>query len=135
MKIYAQIKFENQLNKTSLELNALVDSPSIFTVLPQHVALQLGFDITIDQTREFMLGDGSRKKLPIVGPLRIVFQERYCDTSAIVYGDEVLLGKIPIQMMALYIDVSNKLVMSQKPFLLPSSKLFPFSKHDSFFRL
>ena len=109
-------------------MRTLVDSPSLFTVIPERIALQLGFDITEGQTREFILGDGSRKQLPIVGPLRITFRDRHCDNSAIVYGDEVLLGKIPIQTMALYIDVSNQLVISQKPFLLPSSKPYSIDK-------
>jgi len=40
----------------------------------------------------------------MVGPLRIHFQDRWCDLSALVFGDEPLLGAVPMEMMDLVIE-------------------------------
>jgi len=50
------------------------------------------------------LADGSRKRVPMVGPLRVHFEDRWCDLSALVFGDEPLLGAVPMEMMDLVLD-------------------------------
>jgi clan AA aspartic protease len=105
---YADIALESIFPKRRLELRALVDSGSVFLTVPQHVAVQLGFDIDEAGTREIILADGSRKAVPMIGPLRVHFADRYCDLSALVLGDEPLLGAVPMEMMDLVLHPSSQ---------------------------
>jgi len=98
---YADIAVENSFTKRRLDIRSLVDSGSVFFTLSEHLALQLGFDIGEVGTREIILADGSRKTVPMVGPLRVHFADRYCDLSALVMGDEPLFGAVPMEMMDL----------------------------------
>lgn len=85
---YADIALESISPKRRLEVKALVDSVSVFLTVPKHIAVQLGFDTDEAGTREIILADGSRKAVPMIGPLRVHFADRYCDLSALVLGDE-----------------------------------------------
>ena len=98
---YANIEVENLFSKRTLEARALVDSGAVFMILPQHMAVQLGFDLTEVSQREVVLADGSRKAVPMIGPLRVRFAGRHCDLSALVMGDEPLFGAVPMEMMDL----------------------------------
>lgn len=101
---HADIILESTFRHRTLKTRALVDSGAVFMIIPQHLALQLGFDLEETSTREVTLADGSRKRVPMVGPLRVHFQDRWCDLSAPVFGDEPLLGAVPMEMMDLVID-------------------------------
>lgn len=105
---YADIALESIFPKRRLEVKALVDSGSVFLTIPQHVAVQLGFDTEEVGTREIILADGSRKAVPMIGPLRVHFADRYCDLSALVLGDEPLLGAVPMEMMDLVLHPSSQ---------------------------
>lgn len=105
---YADINFENLFNKRRLAVKSLVDSGSVFFTLPEHLALQLGFDSTEVSTREIILADGTRKAVPMIGPLRIHFADRYCDLSALVMGDEPLFGAVPMEMMDLVLPPATQ---------------------------
>lgn len=98
---YANIEVENLFSKRTLEARALVDSGAVFMILPQHMAVQLGFDLTEVSQREVVLADGSCKAVPMIGPLRVRFAGRHCDLSALVMGDEPLFGAVPMEMMDL----------------------------------
>ncbi len=98
---HADIQLENILLKRKINAKALVDSGSVFLTVPQHVAVQLGFDLDEVSTREAVLADGSRKRVPMIGPIRVHFGDRYCDLSALVSGDEPLFGVVPMEMMDL----------------------------------
>jgi predicted aspartyl protease len=105
---YADLKIKNLFNKRSLQISALVDSGSIFLNLPEHMATQLGFDTTEVGTREVVLAHADKRAhravVPMIGPLRVWFGERYCDLSALVLGDEPLLGAVPMEMMDLVLS-------------------------------
>ena len=45
--------------------------------------------------------DGHRRTVPYVGPVEIRFRNRRCFTGAMVLGNEVLLGAIPMEDMDL----------------------------------
>ncbi|MBI3373459.1 MAG: clan AA aspartic protease [Betaproteobacteria bacterium] len=105
---YAGISIEILFQKRRLELRALVDSDSVFFTVPAHVAFQLGFDSTEVGTREVVLSDGSRKAVPMIGPIRVHFFDRYCDLSALVMGDEPLFGAVPMEMMDLVLNPSTQ---------------------------
>ena len=98
---YAEIGIENLFQKRRMTAKALVDSGSVFMTVPEHIVVQLGFDTSEVVQREVVLADGSRKAVPMIGPLRIYFADRYCDLSALVLGDEALIGAVPMEMMDL----------------------------------
>ena len=105
---YADISIENLFQKRRMAVKALVDSGSVFFTVPAHIALQLGFDMTEVSTREVILADGSRKAVPMIGPLRVHFADRYCDLSALVMGDEPLFGAVPMEMMDLVLHPATQ---------------------------
>jgi clan AA aspartic protease len=79
--------------------DALVDTGSVFLVIPKHVRLQLRLDA--QSTREVTLADGSKRVAPYVGPIEARFRNRVAYVGAIVRGDEILLGAIPMEDMDL----------------------------------
>jgi clan AA aspartic protease len=105
---YTSVDIENLFNKRRMSIRALVDSGSVFMTIPEHVALQLGYDLEEVSRREIILADGSRKSVPMVGPLRVYFAERYCDLSALVVGDEALFGAVPMEMMDLVLHPATQ---------------------------
>ena len=98
---YADVEVENLFTKRTLSIKALVDSGAVFLTIPEHIAVQLGFDLTEVGKREVVLANGHRELVPMVGPLRVKFGDRYCDLSALVLGDEALFGAAPMEMMDL----------------------------------
>ena len=105
---YADITLENSFMKRKVGARALVDSGSVFMTLPAHLAIQLGYDIEEFSTREVILADGLRKKVPMIGPLRVYFGDRHCDLSALVLGDEPLFGAVPMEMMDLILHPAKQ---------------------------
>lgn len=97
--IYADLRLRNLARPELEEIDAtaLVDSGALELVIPEHVAIQLKLvDI---HPREVHLADGTRKLVRCVGPVKVEMMGRDCITSALVMGDQVLLGAIPMQSM------------------------------------
>ena len=84
-----------------VEVNALVDSGSMFLCIPEHIQIQLGLEELTK--KEATLADNSRKLVPYVGPVELHFKNRAGFAGALVLGDEVLLGVIPMEDMDLVI--------------------------------
>lgn len=105
---YADIEVENMFTHRTFKTKSLVDSGAVFLTVPEHIAVQLGFDLGEVSTREVVLADGSRKMVPMIGPLRVHFADRYCDLSALVMGDEPLLGAVPMAMMDLILHPASQ---------------------------
>ena len=84
--------------------------------------MQLGFDTAESDTREVTLADGSVRKVPMAGPLRVRFGNRYCDLSALVFGDEPLMGAVPMEMMDLVLHpASGALTVNPKSPYIPTA--------------
>ena len=60
---------------------------------------QLNLDIL--EIREVLLIIGSRKTVPYAGPVQIYFKNRTGITGALVLGQQVLFGVIPMEDMDL----------------------------------
>jgi clan AA aspartic protease len=101
--VSAQITLENPREPTlqPVKVQALVDSGSIHLCIPEHVRIQLNLD-EIDK-KEVTLADGEKKLVPYVGPILIRFKNRVGFAGALVMGDQVLLGAIPMEDMDLVI--------------------------------
>lgn len=118
--IYADIEVENIFTRRVFKTKSLVDSGAVFFTIPEHIAVQLGFDLTEVSVREVVLADGGRKIVPMVGPLRVHFADRYCDLSALVMGDEPLFGAVPMEMMDLVLHPATQTLIVN-----PSSPYVP----------
>ena len=88
-------------NLDSVDVVALADSGALHLCIPEHVQIQLQLQ-TID-SREVALADGSKKLVPCVGPVELHFKNRVGFAGALVIGDQVLLGAIPMEDMDLVI--------------------------------
>lgn len=87
--------------QSAVVVEALADTGAVYLIIPEHIQLQLGLD---EQSRkEVTLADGSKRMVPYVGPLEIRFKNRVAYVGAIVMGDQVLLGAIPMEDMDLVV--------------------------------
>ena len=82
-----------------IEVDALADSGSVHLCIPVHIQLQLGLEEV--GKKEATLADGSTRLVSYVGPLELLFKNRIGFAGALVMGDEVLLGAIPMEDMDL----------------------------------
>jgi clan AA aspartic protease len=84
-----------------VRVEALADTGSVYLSIPEHVRLQLNLEE--QAKKEVTLADGSRKMASYVGPIETRFKNRAAFVGAIVMGDEVLLGAIPMEDMDLVV--------------------------------
>jgi clan AA aspartic protease len=84
-----------------VEVDALADSGAIHLCIPLQVQLQL--DLEEITKKEATLADGSKKLVPYVGPVELLFKNRVGFAGALVMGDQVLLGAIPMEDMDLVV--------------------------------
>ena len=85
-----------------LEVSALADTGAVHLCIPEHIALQL--QLRELEQREVVLADGHRRSVPYMGPVELRFRNRRCFTGAMVLGNEVLLGAIPMEDMDLVLQ-------------------------------
>src|SRR5690242_3542164 len=84
-----------------VEAVALADSGAVHLCIPENIRNRLQLD---EQDRkEVTLADGSKRLVPYVGPLELRFKNRVGFVGALVMGDQVLLGAIPMEDMDLVI--------------------------------
>ncbi len=95
-----------------LEVDVLVDSGAVHLCIPEHVQIQLKLE-EIDK-KEVILADGERKLVPYVGPIEIKFRNRIGFAGALVMGDQILLGAIPMEDMDLVI-IPKKRILDINP--------------------
>ncbi|MEA5413863.1 clan AA aspartic protease [Synechococcus sp. BA-132 BA5] len=69
-----------------LEVTALADTGALMLCIPPHVVLQV----------------------PYVGPVRVAYEGRSCFVGALVLGDSVLLGAVPMEDMDLIVDPARQ---------------------------
>lgn len=102
--VYAEIILSNPVKTDlkSITSKCLVDTGSTYLVIPEHLALQL--QLAKLETREATTADGSSHFVPYVGPLKVSFDNRSCFVGAIVMGNEVLLGAVPMEDMDLVVQ-------------------------------
>ncbi len=100
---YATVEIRNPVRSDlkPVTATALADTGALHLCIPRHVALQLALDT--QEEREVTLADGSKTLVPYVGPLGLRFENRQCFVGALVMGDEVLLGAIPMEDMDLVV--------------------------------
>jgi hypothetical protein len=85
----------------AVEVSALAGARALHLCIPEHVKIQLKLE-AID-SKEVTLADGSKKLVPYVGPVELRFKNRIGFAGALVMGDQLLLGAIPMEDMDLVI--------------------------------
>ena len=85
----------------AVKVDALADSGAVHLCIPEHVRAQLKLE-AIDE-KVVTLADGSKKRVPYVGPIEVRFKNRVGFAGALVMGDQVLVGAIPTEDMDLVV--------------------------------
>ncbi|MBM4267040.1 MAG: aspartyl protease [Deltaproteobacteria bacterium] len=89
--------------RTGEELEFLVDTGAIYSVVPGRVLRRLG--IKPDRTEEFTLADGSHTKRRIGGAVFEIDGRR--GPSPVIFGesdDAILLGSVTLEALGLMVD-------------------------------
>jgi clan AA aspartic protease len=84
-----------------ISVDALADSGALHLCIPEHIRIQLQLD-AID-SKAVTLEDGTKKLVPYVGPIELRFKNRIGFVGALVLGDQVLVGAIPMEDMDLVV--------------------------------
>ncbi len=104
----------------SLTVQALVDAGAMTICIPEHVAVQL--QLPEIEKREVTTADERSHVVPYVGPVQITFANRTCFTGALVIGDSVLLGAVPMEDMDLVVSPAGQTItVNPKSPNLPSA--------------
>ena len=101
--VNAQITLRNPRRPelAPVKVDALADSGSLHLCIPDHVRIQLELE-EIDK-KEATLADDSCHLVSYVGPIEIRFRNRVGFAGALVMGNQVLLGAIPMEDMDLVV--------------------------------
>lgn len=98
----ANLTLENPcLPQATVEVNARADLCAVHLCIPEQVRARLRLE-AIDE-KVVTLADGSQKSVPYVGPIELRFKNRVGFTGALVMGDQVLVGAIPMEDMDLVV--------------------------------
>ena len=105
---FADIVLSNprQTDLSPIPVKALADTGALMLCIPEHLALQLGLET--ESVREVSVADGRSMNVPYVGPIKVSFGNRFCYVGALVLGDEVLLGAVPMEDMDLVVNPSRR---------------------------
>ncbi len=87
------------------EVDAMVDTGAVATVIPQPVADALG--IAIRGKREARYADGRIDLVDVTHPVFIEVMGRGTAVDCLVLGDEVLIGQTVLEMSDLYVDCAR----------------------------
>ncbi len=101
--------FMNREEVRRMTVNALVDSDVYMMVVPEHVRLQLGLETVEYSEAEY--ASGAMESVPVVGPIVIKFANRRTVADAMVLGNQVLLGSIPMGAMDVVIHPRTQTLM------------------------
>ena len=106
--VHAEIELSNPKDSSIDRLTAvaLVETGVLTLCIPEHVRLQLALEEV--EKREITTADGRSSLVPYVGPVMVRFQNRTAFVGALVLGDEVLLGAVPMEDMDLVVIPSSR---------------------------
>lgn len=107
---YATLELRNPMRPdlAALPARALADTGAMYLCIPRQVAIQL--NLATHEQREVTLADGTRAAVDYVGPVEVRFSNRRCFVGAMVLGDEILLGAIPMEDMDLVVHPQTRQV-------------------------
>lgn len=108
--IHADIELTNPKmpNLKAISVKALVDTGAMTICISEHIAQQL--QLKEIEKREATTADEKSHVVPYVGPIQIGFQGRTCFTGALVIGNSVLMGAVPMEDLDLVVSPSRETV-------------------------
>jgi len=114
---------------SDLKTEALVDTGALHLCVPEHIAIQL--ELRELEKREVTLADGRKQLCSYSGPIRVECLGRSCYTGALILGDSVLLGVIPMEDMDILVNpATRKVTVNPESPNIPSSLAkFSFKKN------
>jgi len=120
--VYTTISLSNPRDLTlkAIEVEALVDAGATTLCIPEHVAVQL--QLSAIEQREVVTADGKSHLVAYVGPVQVKFENRTCFTGALVLGDSILMGAVPMEDMDLVVHPrEQKVTVNPKSPNIPSA--------------
>ena len=93
----------------AVEIEAFADTGVAHMCIPEHIHIQL--QLEEQDAKEVTLADGSRKLVPYVGPIELLYENRIGFAGALAGGDEPLLGVIPMEDMELVVVPGTRQVI------------------------
>ena len=107
---YADLRLANDARDDLEEIDAcaVVDTWALHLCIPEHIAVQL--QLKTHKQREVQTADGKSHLVDYVSPVRISMLNRECVTGALVLGNQVLLGAIPMEDMDLVVEPAGQRV-------------------------
>ena len=107
-QVFADIALSNPRREelAPVTVKALADTGALMLCIPERIAMQL--QLEAESTREVAVADGRSLSVPYVGPIRVTFGNRLCFVGALVLGDEVLLGAVPMEDMDLVVNPGRR---------------------------
>ena len=106
--VFADIALSNPRREelAPITVKALADTGALMLCIPEHIAVQL--QLEAESTREVTVADGRSVSVPYAGPIKVTFGNRLCYVGALVLGDEVLLGAVPMEDMDLVVNPGRR---------------------------
>ena len=93
----------------SHQVNALIDTGSVSTVLPIDVVKRLGLSLVDQRMAEY--ANGLKEIVDLTEPVTIVILGRRTVEDAMVLGDEVLIGQTVLETLDLHVDCANQRII------------------------
>jgi clan AA aspartic protease len=93
----------------SIEVEGVVDTGAVASVLPVQIVQQLGLVIRGQRVAKF--ADGRSEAVDITGPVVFEILQRSTIVEALVLGDEVLIGQTVLEMLDLLADCAGRRVI------------------------
>ncbi len=87
------------------EVDAMVDTGAVATVIPRSVADALG--IAIRGKREVSYADGRVELVDVTHPVFVELMGRGTAVDCVVLGNEVLIGQTVLEMTDLFVDCAG----------------------------
>jgi clan AA aspartic protease len=108
--VLANLKLSNPREPSlkAVEVEALVDTGAITLCIPDHVQNQLG--LAEIEKREITTVDGRSLVVHYSGSVQVNFEKRTSFTGALVLGDSVLMGVVPLEDMDLVVNPTTRKV-------------------------
>ena len=106
--VNAEIELSNPRDRNirPIKVKSLVDTGALHLCVPEHIAIQLELDELYK--REVTTADGKKHLVPYMGPIAVKFENRGCFTGALVFGNEVLLGAVPMEDMDVLVSPAER---------------------------
>ena len=114
-----------RVRDSEMAVESFVDTGALHLCLPGRIADHLQLHTL--QRRDVELADGTLRNCPYVGPVELSFGDRSCYTGAVLLGNRVLLGVLPMVDLDLSISLVTRSVEAN-----PASLRCPLSMAKGF---